>query len=176
VATAHPPGPAAPAPPPPPPVPAAEPRTAALLRRCLLVLVGLSVAGTAVELAMLRHWKSPIQLVAWGALGLVALGAALLVLRPAPGTVRAVRLLAAAVAVGAAVGVATHVHENYEAGPLDYRYTATWAALPAAARWWAAASKTVGPAPPIAPAVLAQAALGLLFATARHPALARRAP
>ena len=62
---------------------------------------------------------------------------------------------------------------NYEAGPLDQRYTATWESLPAAARWWAAASMTVGPAPPIAPGVLGQAALALLLSTARHPALAR---
>jgi hypothetical protein len=39
------------------------------------------------------------------------------------------------------------------------------------ARWWAALSKTVGPAPPIAPGVLAQASLALLLSTIRHPAL-----
>jgi hypothetical protein len=85
--------------------------------------------------------------------------------------VRAVRVLALAVAVCAAAGVYAHVAANYEAGPLDQRYTATWDALPLATRWWAALTMTLGPAPPIAPGVLAQAALGLLFATLRHPAL-----
>jgi len=65
-----------------------------------------------------------------------------------------------------------HIDVNYQSGPLDYRYAAIWETMPDPTRWWAALSKTVGPAPPVAPGVLAQASLGLLFATVRHPALA----
>jgi hypothetical protein len=145
---------------------------AGVLRRCLLALVGLSAAGTAVELAMLRHWNGPWQLLPWIALAVVAIAAGLLAGRPSRRVVYTVRALAFAVVVCAAAGVYVHVEENYQSGPLDQRYTSTWDTMPAAARWWAALSKTVGPAPPVAPGVLAQAALGLLFATARHPALA----
>jgi len=148
--------------------------TAELLRRCLLALVLLSVGGTAVELAMVRHWKTPVQAVPWVML-VVATGAAvLLASRPSPRTVWTVRVLAVVIAISAAFGVYEHIQENYDAGPLDQRYETTWDTMPAAAKWWAAISKTVGPAPPIAPAVLGQAALGLLFATVRHPALVGR--
>ena len=145
---------------------------AGVLRRCLLALVGLSAAGTAVELAMLRHWNGSLQLVPWFALAVVGIAAGQLAGRPSRRVVQTVRLLAFAVAVTAAAGVYVHVEENYQSGPLDQRYTTTWDRMPEAARWWAAISKTVGRAPPVAPGVLAQAALGLLFATVRHPALA----
>jgi hypothetical protein len=145
--------------------------TAELLRRCLLALVLLSVGGVAVELAMIRHWKTPVQLVPWVMLAVAATAAVLLASRPSPKVIRTVRVLAVVIALTAIFGVYEHVEENYDAGPLDQRYETTWQTMPAVARWWAAISKTVGPAPPIAPAVLGQAALGLLFATIRHPAL-----
>jgi hypothetical protein len=159
----------------PPPVwdgPGGPPGPAGVLRRCLLALVGLSAAGTAAELAMLRHWNGWLQLVPWFALAVVGIAAGLLAGRPTRRVVQTVRVLALAVVVCAAAGVYVHVEENYQAGLLDQRYTTTWDSMPVAARWWAAISKTVGPAPPVAPGVLAQAALGLLFATVRHPALA----
>ncbi|GAA3254760.1 hypothetical protein GCM10020216_090730 [Nonomuraea helvata] len=40
-----------------------------------------------------------------------------------------------------------------------------WEALPAVTRWWYALTKTMGPAPPLAPGMLAQSALMLLLAT-----------
>lgn len=151
---------------------AASSGTAELLRRLLIVLAGLAVVGTAIDLAMVRHWTSPSQLVAWAALGVASVAGVLLVARPSRTVVLVVRALAIAVALSAAVGVYVHVDSNYEAGPLDYRYVDTWEAMPAVSRWWAAATKTVGPASPIAPVALAHAALCLLFATVRHPALA----
>ena len=151
----------------------ADDRTAALLRRGLLALVALSIAGTALELATVHHWQSPVQLVAWIALAALAVATGLLARQPTRVAVQAARALAVAVLLSAAAGVLTHVHENYEAGPLDQRFEATWGTMSEGARWWAAVSKTVGPAPPLAPAVLGQAALGLLFATLRHPALQR---
>lgn len=93
--------------------------------------------------------------------------------RPTARSVRLARVVAVVVAVAGALGVVEHVVANYDAAPLDYRYGARWPSMSMASRWWAAATKTVGPAPPLTPAVLAWAALCLWFATLRHPALAR---
>jgi len=102
----------------------------------------------------------------------IVVGVGMLAVRPSRNVVRGVRLLAVAVAVASAIGVYVHIDVNYQSGPLDYRYAAIWETMPDPTRWWAALSKTVGPAPPVAPGVLAQASLGPLFATVRHPALA----
>ena len=47
-------------------------------------------------------------------------------------------------------------------GALDQRTAATWETTPATTRWWMALSGGVGPAPPLAPGVLAQAGLMLV--------------
>jgi hypothetical protein len=145
----------------------------ALLRRFLVTVAALAVVGTALELAMLRHWKPGAQLIPWVALALLAVGIGMLATGPSQRRVKVVRGIAVVVALSSLVGVFVHVTGNYEAGPLDYRYMETWGTMSETARWWAAISKTVGPAPPIAPGVLAQAALAVLFATVRHPALRR---
>jgi hypothetical protein len=145
--------------------------TVDFLRRCFLGLAVAATAGTAVELALLRHWSSATQLIPWYALGALALGAVLLMAGPRPLTIRAVRILAVVVVVTAAVGVYEHVLANYNAAPLDFRYESKWAAMSAGSRWWAAISESVGPSPTLAPAVLAQAAVCLLLATLGHPAL-----
>jgi hypothetical protein len=142
-----------------------------LLRRCFLALAATATAGTAVELALSRHWTSAVQLIPWYAVGGLALGVVLLVARPRPVAVRAVRALALVVVLTAAFGIYEHVLANYHAGPLDFRDESRWAAMSAASRWWAAASESVGPSPTLAPAVLAQAAVCLLLATLGHPAL-----
>jgi hypothetical protein len=145
--------------------------TAALLRESLVALAALNTGGLALELASLRHWKSPVQLIPWAAVVVLAAAAVLLAVFPERRTVRAVRVLAGCVAVIAAVGVYEHVKANYQAGPLDFRYADRWATMPVWARLWAAVSGSVGPAPAFAPAVLAIAALCLWFATLRHPRL-----
>jgi hypothetical protein len=144
--------------------------TTALMRRFLLWLAAASAAGTAVELAMLRHWKSLDQLVPWVALAAAAV-AIWLVARPTRRAIRTARVLALAVALTAAVGLAEHVVANYEAGPLDVGYAATWDSMSELSRWLVAVTETVGPSPPIAPGVLAQIGLAVLIATIRHPAL-----
>jgi hypothetical protein len=53
---------------------------------------------------------------------------------------------------------------NHDSGPLDQRYADTWESMPATQQWWYAATKTVGPAPTLAPGVLAQTSLLLLLA------------
>jgi hypothetical protein len=137
----------------------------ALLRRCFLGLAAAGVAGTAIELALSRHWTSAVQLIPWYTLAVLTVALVLAARSPGPRTVRAVRLLAVLVMLAAAFGIYEHVLANYNAGPLDFRYTQRWASMSATSRWWAAMSEAVGPSPTLAPAVLAQAAACLLFAT-----------
>jgi hypothetical protein len=150
------------------------PSTAAALRRGLVLLAAIGVVGTAVELAMERHWKTGVQLIPWYTLGAIAVGVVLLAVRPRRRTVRAVRALVVAVFLVAAFGVYEHIQANYDAAPLDFRYADRWPTMSTADRWWTAASGGVGPSPPLVPAVLAQAALCLGLATIAHPALADR--
>ena len=154
------------------PDPSASDPTAAF-RRYLLVLAALGVVGTGAELAMLRHWTTTVQLVPWFALGAVAVAVAALWLRPSRRTVLLARILAVAVSLAALFGMWEHVRGNYDAGPLDRRYTYTWDTMSSTTRWWKAVTKSVGPSPMLAPAVLVQASLCLLFATRRHPAVGR---
>lgn len=152
--------------------PGAPAATEDLLRRGLVALAGIATAGTAVELAMLRHWEGVAQKIPWVALAVLAV-AVVLVARPTAGRVRAARVLAVVVALTGVIGFGQHVLANYDAAPLDFRYTDTWDKLPGYEQWWLAFSETVGPAPPMAPGVLAQAALALGLATLGHPALRR---
>jgi hypothetical protein len=145
--------------------------SATVLRRCFAGLAAVSVAATAVELALIRHWTSTEQLIPWVALAAVVVGLALLFARPGPRSLRAVRVLGVAVVLTSALGIYEHVHANYEAAPLDFRYTNRWATMSTGSKWWAAASQSVGPSPTLAPGVLAQSAFCLLFATLGHPAL-----
>ena len=144
--------------------------TTSALRRGLLGLAALTGAGIAVELAADRHWTQPIQLVAWGALVVLVVGIVLVAAATA-GRVRLARILAIAVMVSAVLGIWEHVEANYDAGELDFEYSERWESLSVPTRWWLAASKTVGPSPPLAPGALAQASLCVLLATLRHPAL-----
>ncbi|MEA2972146.1 MAG: hypothetical protein QOG82_604 [Actinomycetota bacterium] len=144
------------------------------LRLGLLLLAGLGTAGTALELAVLRHWGSTIQLVPWAAVIATAVAVAAMAVRPSSRTVRIVRWVAVALCLVAAFGTYEHVLSNYHAAPLDFRFATRWPTMSAPARWWAAASGAVGPSPALAPAVLAQSALCLLLACVRHPALAAK--
>jgi hypothetical protein len=143
----------------------------ALLRRCFLALAVTGIAATAVELALSRHWTSAIQLIPWYALGALAVAALLLAVRPGRRSVRIVQVLAVVVVLTSFFGIFEHVLANYDAAPLDFRYSSKWATMPATSRWWAAITESVGPSPTLAPGVLAQAAVCLFFATLGHPAL-----
>lgn len=150
---------------------------AAQLRRGLLWLGALTTVGTLVELTLERHWTQPSQLIAWAALAANAAAVVLLARAVSPGRVRLAQILAAVAMVSAVVGVWEHVAANYEAGELDRRYASSWEQLSEPTRWWLALTKSVGPSPPLAPGVLAQAGLCVLLATQRHPALRKeRAP
>jgi len=144
---------------------------ASVLRRSLVGLVVIAICGLTAELLVERHWGTPVRLVPWFALVALAYAALLLMRRPTAAAVRRARMLAGAVMIAAAVGVALHINENYVAGPLDQRYEQLWAGMSEIERWWAAFSKAVGPAPTFAPAALALISIVLLVATQRHPAL-----
>lgn len=152
-----------------------EPPIGRVLRAGLLALAGVGVAGTAVELATIRHWDSAEQLIPWAVLAVLALAIGLVAVRPTGVRVRAGRLLGLATGLGGAYGVWEHIEANLHAGPLDATYGPRWDAMSPIAQWWAAATGGVGPSPTLAPAILTQIGLTLLLATVAHPALARRA-
>lgn len=140
--------------------------------RGLLALVVISLAATGAELATERHWATAVQLVPWVALGVLIVATALLAAR-GPGAARVVRALAVLVLLASVYGIVQHVVVNYDAGALDASYGQGWDALPVAARLWYAVTKSVGPAPPLAPGVLGQAALMVLLASFVRPARSR---
>jgi hypothetical protein len=145
--------------------------TASILRRGLLWVAALTSVGIGVELAADRHWTQPIQLVAWGALAAIAVAIVLVASATSAAKVYLGRMLVVVVVLSAVWGIWEHVYSNYDAGELDFEYANTWANLSEPERWWLATTKTVGPAPPLAPAALAQAGLCVLLATLRHPEL-----
>lgn len=142
-----------------------------VLRTSLLAVAAVSIAGIAAELLVERHWGTAVRYVPWVCLALMASAVYAIARRPTRRSVRAARLLAVLVMAGAALGIALHINENYTAAPLDFRYQDAWATMSEPERWWAAFSKSVGPAPTFAPAALAEIGLLVLVATRRHPAL-----
>lgn len=139
---------------------------APLVRRGLLALTAIGILGTAFELATERHWHGLEQLIPWAALVVLAVATVLAAL-PGDRGATAARVLALVVLVASIYGVVTHVLANFHAGVLDQRYAETWNGLPVLQQWWHAVTRTVGPAPTLAPGMLGQAALLLLLATVR---------
>jgi hypothetical protein len=134
------------------------------MRRGLIALTVLGVLAAAFELATEHHWNGLEQLIPWLALAVLAVASALVLNRGERGVIAA-RVLALLVLAASLYGVVDHILVNYNAGALDQRYATTWDTLPRAQRWWYAGTKTVGPAPTLAPGVLGQSALLLLLAT-----------
>ena len=75
-----------------------------VLRRGLLALATLSVAATALELAMLRHWTTVVQVIPFAILGLTAVAIALAA-RATRGRLQAARALGAVAALSSLYGV-----------------------------------------------------------------------
>jgi hypothetical protein len=142
--------------------------TMVLVRRALIALTGIGILATAFELASERHWNGFEQLIPWLALGVLT-AAALLLLFPDGRGITAARLLALVVLASSIYGVVEHVLANFDAGALDQRFADTWDSLPLLEQVWLAVTKTVGPAPALAPGVLGQTALLLLLATLCQP-------
>lgn len=142
--------------------------TADALRVGGLALAGLALTGTAVELATERHWNSFTQLVPWIAVALLVVALGLLLVRSGDTGVTAARTLAVLVLFASVYGVIEHVTANIDAGALDVVYSSRWDSMSGLTQLWYAATKTVGPSPPLAPGVLAQAALLILLTTWRY--------
>jgi hypothetical protein len=147
---------------------------AEVLRRSLLALSALGAAGTALELVLLRHWTPALAVIPFVSLAVLGVAIVAVGIRPTRRRVLVGRLAAGLVAATAFVGVAVHVISNYDAGPLDFRYTASWPQMGEFERWLLAATDSVGPSPSLAPMALAFVALALFFATIGHPALTDR--
>jgi hypothetical protein len=142
--------------------------TAVILRRGLIALTVISILAAAFELATERHWNGAEQLIPWLALAVLTLATGVLLI-PGQRSVTVARVLALIVLGASLYGVIDHILVNYQAGTLDQPYGQNWDAIPAFKQWWYAITKTVGPAPPLAPGVLGQAALLLLLATLLRP-------
>ena len=121
------------------------------------------------ELALLRHWDNGLALIPFAALAVLTIAIILVARRPDARAITAARALATAVLVTSAIGVLIHIRANYEAAPLDFRYTDSWPTTSEPVRWLLAATDTVGPSPTLAPAAIAFMALALLLATIHHP-------
>ena len=136
----------------------------ALVRPGLVALTVIGILAAAFELATERHWNGLDQLIPWAALAVLAVATALLFV-PGGRSLTAVRVLAVVVLGASLYGVLDHILVNYESGALDQRFAESWDTLPVGTRWWYAVTKTVGPAPTLAPGVLGQSALLLVLAT-----------
>lgn len=143
---------------------------ASVLRRALLVLSAIALAGTTVELVIGRHWDGLTQVIPFAAITVATIALSMIATARSRTSLRIAQGLCAVVLIASALGVWKHVAGNEESGSLDQRFAATWESTPAPRRWWLAVSGGVGPAPPLAPGVLAETALMLLAATLRHPA------
>lgn len=152
----------------------AEDEVTSWLRLGLLGLAAAGVAGTAIELATLRHWQSTEQVIPWVVLGILTVSIAAVAIHPSARRIRIVQAVSAASLAAAVFGVYEHIASNLESGPLDATYGPKWDSMSALSHWWAAASGGVGPSPTLAPAVLVQISLCLLLATLAHPALCTR--
>ena len=136
----------------------------ALVRRGLYALTLIGILATAFELATVRHWLDLEQLIPWVALAVLAIATVLALMSARWARIAAVLL--ALVVIGASVyGVIDHTLVNYNSGPLDQRFADTWDSLSPTQRWWYAITKTVGPAPTLAPGILGETAVLLLLAS-----------
>jgi hypothetical protein len=135
--------------------------TILLLRRLLLAVILLGMSGTIAELYLLEHYEEPWQVVPLVALALgVALTLAVLV-RPAPGTVRMLRLLFAAYLAVGVLGIWRHYVGNTE---FELERHPDLAGL---RLFWEALR---GATPALAPGTMVQIGLFGMVALFRHPA------
>ena len=141
-------------------------------RHRLIALAALGVAGTVAELAMLRHWSTPLAALPLVVLIGAGVGVARLATHPAPKVIRVARLAGWTLVAAGIVGVGVHVWSNLKAAPLDGVLGATWAERSMISRLWLASTGAVGPAAPLAAGSLAPTGLVMVLAAAAHEATA----
>jgi hypothetical protein len=134
----------------------------ATLRRLLLVVILIGVAGLAVELVLLEHTESAQQWIPFIALAAAAAVTVAVWVRPTRGVLRAFQSVMAALLVVGAVGLWLHYQGNVEweleGDPTARGLDLAWKALR-------------GATPTLAPGAMAQLGLVGLVAAFRHPAL-----
>ena len=137
----------------------------ARLRRFLLVIAGLLLAGTILELWVINHTQEAIQWLPFilCGVGLVVVGAALL--RPQRSNLMALRGVMGVVTLGSVFGVIEHIESNL-GFVLEIHPNATFDQI---------LSGALGGANPLlAPGMLGLAAVLAIAATYYHPALKGR--
>jgi hypothetical protein len=139
--------------------------TLARLRRFLLALAAVLLAGAVVELLLVEHTEDTLQLLPFVLCGLGVVAIIVALVRPARLTLLALRVLMPLVAAGSLLGVYLHVESNLE---LERELNPGMAAGPLLL------GALGGANPLLAPGVLAVAAVLALAAAYQHPALARR--
>ena len=135
----------------------------ARLRRFLLALSVVLLAGAVAELWFVEHTEDPLQLVPFVLCGLGVVAGVVALLRPGRVALWALRAVMLLVAAGSLLGVYLHVESN---AALERELNPGMAAGQV---WFGALG---GANPLLAPGVLAVAALLALAATYRHSALA----
>ena len=78
------------------------------IRWALLLLTVLGLVGTAVQLALERHWAAPWQIAPWAALGGITVALIVLLYSTNSAAVKLARIIAVVVLLVALVGVWQH--------------------------------------------------------------------
>jgi peptidoglycan/LPS O-acetylase OafA/YrhL len=137
--------------------------TLARLRRFLLALSAVLLAGAVTELWLVEHTEDPVQLTPFVLCGLGAAVAVVALLRPNRASLWALRAVMLLVAAGSLLGVYLHVEGNFA---LESELN------PGMAGAQLLLGALGGANPLLAPGVLAVAAVLALAATYQHPAIA----
>jgi len=143
---------------------APEPEAQSVLRRILLAVVLVGIAGLSAELLLLEHYEDVWQ---WTPLALLAAGivaGAAVALRPGRGVLLAFRAVMAVYIVGGALGAYLHLRGN-----MEFERESDPALTGTALLW----ESLRGATPALAPGSLAQLGLVGLALAYRHPALRR---
>lgn len=135
------------------------------LRRVLLALMLLGMLGLGAELLLLEHYHSPWQWVPLVALALGVVAALAVWVRPGRAALHAFRVLSALYVAAGAVGVYLHIQGN-----LAFERETD----PSLGGWALFREVMYGATPALAPGALAQLGLLGLALAYRHPALRRR--
>ena len=135
------------------------------VRRFLLGILWLGVAGTLAELLLLAHYEEASQWIPIVLLTITLLLSAVVALRPSRGSIRLFQAVMALMIVSGGVGMYLHLHANMEF-QLEMDSTLKGFAL--------LRKSMVAKAPPaLAPGVMTQLGLIGLAYTFRHPGLGR---
>ena len=137
--------------------------TLSLIRRSLLAILGLGLAGTGAELLLLEHYETAVQ---WVPLAFIALAIAVLIWHSIKGDALSIRVLQGTMLlflIGGVAGVGFHLR-----GAAQFQLEID----PSQSRWNIFKKVMRAKAPPVlAPGIMVQLGLvGLAYAY-RHPAL-----